>query len=339
MEKRLTEIDYLRALACLAVIVVHISAGYLFLGTTGELTRIMLLFLNRALIFVVPAFLFITGLVLTYLYQKREFNYFPFLKRRLGGVLFPYFFWAIIFYTFFISQGIYGFSLSFFLKKLLYGDLVYHFYFVILIVQFYLLFPLLRGLLQKYNSFLMLVIFLLGNVLFMKYIYFPYVDRFFLQYLCFFVFGCYFALNYQKTKKKVYRLRFPITVLYLLLSILLADQFYRYEFLHEAGSGFAANVLWLIFSLGAILFYYNLAHTLADSNLVRLKKFLGFVGDNSYYFYLSHPLFLMLTQKVITFRLIPSTTLNFLVTLFLVTGAVLLTAFPYQKVKRKLFFG
>jgi peptidoglycan/LPS O-acetylase OafA/YrhL len=337
MGERLVEIDYLRAIACISVIIVHITAGYLFLDTTGELTRLVFLFLNRALVYVVPAFLFISGLVLTYNYQHKTFNYFQFITKRTKNIIMPYFFWTVIFYVIFVQQRVYEFSLAFFLEKFFLGDLVYHLYFIVLIIQFYLLFGIFKWLFQKYNSFLLLVTMFVLNVLFMKYIYFPYVDRFFMQYLCFFALGCFFATNYQQLKKHMYSYRYISLVAYLVLSILLAQQFYANVILQKAGNPFRANLLWLLFSLVAILFYFSLALVLARSNLGKSKSFLLKVSDSSYYIYLGHPLMLMVAQKVITYPLVPSTTLNFLLTLVFVLGTVLPAAFLYQTQKRKWF--
>ena len=337
MGTRLSEIDYLRAMACLSVVIVHITAGYLFLETTGELTRLILLFLNRALVYVVPAFLFISGLVLTYNYQNKTLNYFTFISKRIKNIIIPYFFWTVVFYVIFVQQRVYEFSLPFFLEKLFLGDLVYHLYFVVLIIQFYLLFGVFKGLFQKYNPFILLVTMFIFNVLFMKYIYFPYVDRFFMQYLCFFALGCYVASNYQQIKMKIYSYRYILAVVYLVMSALLAQQFYANVILQKTGDPFRANLLWLLFSLVAILFYFSVALVIARSDFAKLKNFLRQVSDSSYYIYLGHPLMLMVAQKVITYHLVPSTTLNFLLTLVFVLGTVLPAAFLYQTQKRKWF--
>ena len=336
MKERLTEIEYLRAIACFSVILVHITAGYLFLDTTGTVSKILLLILNRALTYVVPAFIFISGLVLSYNYQDKTVDYFKFIKKRIKNIAVPYFCWTAIFYLIFIQQRIYKVSFAFFLEKLFLGDMVYHLYFVVIIIQFYLLFGVFNRLFKKYNPLFLLVLMVILNVLFMKYVYFRYVDRFFMQYLCFFALGCYFAGNYQQIKKKIYRYKYILAISYLAMSLLIAQRFYEHVILQNAGNAFLDNLLWLLFSFIAILFYFCLALLLASSNLGRFKSFLQKVSVSSYDIYLGHPLMLMVAQKIITYHLVPSTTINFLLTVLFVGGTIVSAAFLYQAQKRKL---
>lgn len=333
MGKRLAELDYLRAIACLAVIIVHVSAGYLFLETTGFSTKLVLLFLNRSLVFVVPVFLFLSGLVLTYNYQGKKINYPLFIKKRAQSLLGPYFFWMVIFYGLFVQQGFYKFSPTFFAKQFFLGDLVYHLYFVVLIMQFYLLFGVFQSLFAKFKAGTLFLIMFVGNVLFMKFIYFPYVDRFFLQYLCFFALGCYFGSDYLQIKNKIYKGKYLWALLYFCLSGLVAWQFYGQILLQKSGNAFLSSLLWLLFSLVAILFYFSLALALAKSKWTYLQNFLNKVSKGSYSIYLSHPLVLMLASRLITPSLVSSTTLNFLATLFFVGGVVISATFIFQKIK------
>ncbi|HBD64462.1 MAG TPA: hypothetical protein DC038_08515, partial [Clostridiales bacterium] len=67
---KLYELDYMRVIACLAVIIVHITA----IGTTdyiqGSLPHIVILILNRSLKFTTPIFIFLSGLTSFYSYRK-----------------------------------------------------------------------------------------------------------------------------------------------------------------------------------------------------------------------------------------------------------------------------
>jgi len=330
MTERIDEVDYLRALACLFVVLIHTTADYIFLDTAGHLTKTAFLFVNRALTFAVPAFIFISGFVLAQRYLKRDFSYPLFLKKRLTHIIVPYFGWTLVYYLYFIQQNIYGFSLSFFLQSLFLGKMVYHLYFVVLIVQFYLLFGVFRGLFQRYSSHLLMLVFLVINILFMKYGYFQYADRFFLQYLSFFTFGIYFSLNYHSFKEKICYYRSKLALGYVLLSIILALQYYQITMLKRVSDGFLYNLSWLFFSSLAIAFFFSVAISLQNTKLTAVKKFLLKLSDASYLIYLSHPLMLMFAQKIISHDLIPSTTLHFLCTLVFVLGTVLPITFFYR---------
>lgn len=330
MNTRLEEVDYLRAITCLCVVLIHVTANYLFLDTAGTVTKMGFFFVNRAVVFVVPAFIFISGFILAQRYQNREFAFFPFLKKRLKYILLPYLGWTLFYYLLFVSQNIYDFSLRFFLKSILLGDMVYHLYFVVIIVQFYLLFGVFRWLFQKYSAHVLMAIFLLMNILFMKYVHFQYVDRFFLQYICFFAFGIYFSINYQLISSKICYYRSKLAVAYVLMAIFMAWQFYSIMILKEDYNGFLYNLSWLAFSLLAIVFLYSIAVSLQKSKLTALKNFLYRVSGGSYLIYLSHPLMLMVAQRFLKYEFIPSTTLHFLCTFVFVLGTVLPATFFYQ---------
>ena len=280
---------------------------------------------------------FISGFVLFQRYREGDFAYFPFLKKRLRQIVLPYFLWTLFYYGLFVVRNIYPLSFRFFLQKLLLGDLVYHLYFVVLIVQFYLLFGIFRWLFQKYSSHFLLLGFFLINVLFMKYVYFSYADRFFIQYSTFFALGLYFAVNYQNIKEVLGRFQavLLLAVAYLAVSVLLAQQYEKMYVLQQGVNSFLYNLLWLFFSVLAIVFYYSIALLLQNSPWTALKSFLARLSDGSYLIYLSHPLVLMLAPRVIKAEHIPSTALHFLCTLVLVLGTVLCVLF-YRSLKSKL---
>lgn len=335
MTEKLEEVDYLRAIACLFVVFIHTTADYIFLDTAGSLTKTAFLFVNRALTFAVPAFIFISGFVLARRYLQRDFSYLLFLKKRLKHIIVPYFCWTFVYYLCFIQQNIYGFSLSFFLKSLFLGDMVYHLYFVVLILQFYLLFGVFRGLFRRYSAHLLMLVFLLINILFMKFGYFQYADRFFLQYLSFFTFGIYFSINYQSFKEKICYYRSKLAIGYVLMSLFIAQQYYQITILKRVYDGFLYNLSWLLFSLLAIVFFFGLAVSLQNTELTAVKKFLLKLSDASYLIYLSHPLMLMLAQRIIRHEFIPSTTLHFLCTIVFVLGTVLPATFFYRALNLK----
>lgn len=336
MKDRLVEADYFRAIACIAVVVVHVSSTYLVLGTTGNLTKMFLLFGNRALSYVVPAFIFISGFVLAHNYHNKEFTYLPFIKKRLKALLIPYFFWAGFYYLLHALNKSYAFSIEVFLKKLLLGDINYHLYFVLIILQFYLLFGLFNWLFKKFSAHYLLVVMLVINVLFMKYFRFWGVDRFFMQYLSFFALGFYFFKNYEMIKDKICKYRYVLAVGYILMTVVVAQQFYQHVLLMNPYDVFQDNLLWSIFSIIAILFYYYLALVIKRSNFPRLKSILGKVSAGSYYIYLSHPCILMIAERIFNYTYIPSTIINFLLALLFILGIILPLTFIYQSRKRVL---
>jgi len=128
--------DAFRGLAIIAVVAIHAIPWRSYWDYR-------ILVYRQLLDFAVPAFIFISG----YWSSKKTLqsfkDYKKFLARRLARVLIPYFFWSFIFLGRAAMKSddidMYGMVL-----KLLTGGASFHFYFVVMITQFYLMTPVLQ---------------------------------------------------------------------------------------------------------------------------------------------------------------------------------------------------
>ncbi len=143
------ELDAFRGLAFAAVVLQHAIGIYNRRGGLTVWDKWVTAGLFNLVKFAVPAFLFLSGLVLFYNHYQ-QLNYRRFLVKRFREVIIPYLCWSF-FYTFFYLRRwpvtpdfyyTYG-------QNVLLGKAGYHLWFIILIIQFYLLFPFLRCLFQK----------------------------------------------------------------------------------------------------------------------------------------------------------------------------------------------
>lgn len=335
MKKRIDEINVLRAFACLSVVLVHISAipvstlrrSYVLMGFTV---------LNRAVKYTTPAFIFMSGLLLVYIYKDREFNYFKFLKKRLKSTLIPYFIWTVIYYAYFIKRGYYVFSLEFFMENLLLGKMSFHLYFIVTITQFYFLFGLIRYLFRKYNPHILLVGSFVINVLVIKYVHFKYTDRFFLQYIFFFTLGGYISIYIESFKAIIKKYKYPILLGHGGIVAYYAYQYYQYQFLQRSVDGFIVNMTWFIFSFISIVSLYGIAVWVTNRYKLLYKGFKE-VSKASYYIYLSHPLVLTISNSFLKKVGILSISLRFVLNLIIVTGTVVSIAIIYTRIKETYF--
>ncbi len=144
MEKRYANFDYLRGLAILAVVTIHVTAPTAVESVTSSII------MNQAARFGVPVFIFLSGwgLTVSNSYQ-RSGNYFTFLKKRLGKLLPAYLLWNLIYlvFRFFIQEERIAFGEA--VEGLLRGTNAPHLYFVPLIALFYLAYPFLQKLGKK----------------------------------------------------------------------------------------------------------------------------------------------------------------------------------------------
>ncbi|MBM7865187.1 acyltransferase family protein [Heliobacterium gestii] len=138
------EIQALRGVAFLGVALQHTLGAFIHRPdlTRGDAVAYAFLFTLAKL--AVPAFVFITGMVVLYNYYD-QLDYPRFLWRRIQEILIPYLAWTV-FYSFYAgpppeSAVSWARDLA---RNLLTGDGSYHLWFVVMIFQFYLLYPIFR---------------------------------------------------------------------------------------------------------------------------------------------------------------------------------------------------
>ncbi|MNM92014.1 putative poly-beta-1,6-N-acetyl-D-glucosamine export protein [compost metagenome] len=152
---RIDELDLVRAFCVLAVITVH-ATSYATAQLTESKYFILYNFLNIFSQFGTPTFIAMSGFVLFYNYCDRPLNrelLTGFYRKRLVNILLPYFIFSLFYFC--LIQVAKGSPIQFnmiveFIEKLITGKAYTHLYFVFITVQFYLLFPLILMLFNKY---------------------------------------------------------------------------------------------------------------------------------------------------------------------------------------------
>lgn len=206
--KRRVEISVLNTLFCLIVIFIHIISYPVaaFSANTPEYNVVMIPW--RLCSFVVQGFVMLSGVKL-FLNKKENLSFGAYLKGRIKGVIVPYSVCFAVYYLCFFLVYDYTFDAGFILKKFITGDLVCHLYFIPIIFQFDLLFPLWRRLVGKCSPKAVIPIAILFSMAMESF--FPcllgkiflgfnfiYNDRLFTTYLSYWLIGCYIGKNYDK---------------------------------------------------------------------------------------------------------------------------------------------
>lgn len=150
-KERLPEIGVLRGLAFAAVVLQHTIAHYSIVPGITLADGVLLSLLLLAAKFAVPVFIFITGLVLFY-NDEGTFSYKIFFSKRFKEVVVPYVIWSTLFEIaslFSTAGGWNRDTLLLYGQKLLTGKASYHLWYIAMIIQCYLLFPLLRKVIRR----------------------------------------------------------------------------------------------------------------------------------------------------------------------------------------------
>lgn len=281
---KLYELDYIRFIACLAVMIVHITAtgvtGYIH----GSFPHLVTLLVNKSLKFTTPIFIFISGVTSFYSYRKKEFKYFSFLKRRLAKVLVAYLLWCIIYYEAYIKIGYYTWDMNFLITSVLQGTMSYHLYFVIIIVQMYVVGPLFYYILRNTDKKVtVLMVAAVITLLSAEFIRFELSDRLFLKYVVFYMLGIYVTLERDLFLSFIGRHKTHVAAGYLTTGLA-----YTVVSYYDMS---ISTFVWFFYSIASVFFVYYVGLVMKEL-FSKYYSFIKLFGQSSYYIYLMHPLVL-----------------------------------------------
>jgi len=245
--------NLLRLLSIIAVIFIHATSTWEvnFSHTLDYFSNSFLgVILNQVTRFSVPVFIFLSGYGLTkkyglYSYDSIEknvdFSIKEFFKRRFSKIGIPFLFFTILFlglnkkfhflFTTEFPQNIFLLSSTLF-EKLFITGADYHFYFFIIILELYLLFPLLRKIKYQKSIF---VVFLIIHVLYTSPTHLLFqvlsIERpklpssLFVYWILYFYSGMLFAQHEKTIRQLLYKMKKTV---YLIFTISLFLVFYDY---------------------------------------------------------------------------------------------------------------
>lgn len=287
---RLQEFDLLRAIATLTVIGIHVTAAYVYTSMWGCLA-------NQFARFAVPFFLIMSGFLLFNAdLHGHSFSTSDFYRKRFRKILWPYFLWSLFYCCLagFMGTDLLA-SLLQLSAQLIWGTAYYHLYFVVIIIQLYLLYPLLyRWLLNAPRRCLLTTLVLtlgcqimlnmhtLGQLALPPQLNNLYLV-FFPVWIFFFAFGMYAAL-FNESWSKFFKTRRWLWGLIWLgsFSLLLADGYAHNTY----GSSSRPTVI--LYTLCSYFFFYSLALHYKG----HFRKTINWIARQSFLIYLLHPFIL-----------------------------------------------
>ncbi|WP_064091889.1 acyltransferase [Rossellomorea aquimaris] len=164
----ITEIHFLRAIACLLVLLVHVSGSFYY--EHGEQYNEFTLFVNQISRFGTPMFALISAFLLCYQTKMKGFNLNRFISSRFTKIGLPFLFWSVfylVFMYFVQDSNPLETGKRLFLVNFAFGNSFYHLYFMSIVFQFYLLFLVLQLFRSKKSWTFLLIISIIINVYFL----------------------------------------------------------------------------------------------------------------------------------------------------------------------------
>jgi probable poly-beta-1,6-N-acetyl-D-glucosamine export protein len=311
-----SEINYLRGFAILSVISIHVSTYYTQMETINLLTTLYIT-IDTLSLFAVPAFIFISGFVL-YNNYSIKFKIKQYFFRRFKSIVPQY----IIFSTFYMMiASVYGskisgkslnLGISDILNRYFTGEAAYHLWFFILIIQLYILYPLILiiyNYLKAKNkvSLFLIATFVLG-ILFSSYDVLELRNKapLFVGYLFYFVIGMFTRSNYEFIRLKFFLSKYIfwmciiLIVGTLLINVDVANAHFSLN-LFNFDSIFAQ--IWKILLSTISVLYFTVIITFILYISIYLSKseslsFIDKIGSYSFAIYLLHAFFIYLVVLI-----------------------------------------
>lgn len=308
---RKNEISLINIALCFCVIFIHAASSILGKLDLASWQYAVVMSVWKLSSCAVPGFFFLSALKLSLGADKSDFSYIRYILSRIKRVWLPYAAAVIVYFLYFVHYGYMTFDIPEAVKLLFDGNMSAHFYFVVAVMQFYLLAPLWRWLAKKLDDPLFAVIaILLASLLgllfgqyLVDFIYvfykggvFPYSDRVFTTYILWWVMGLAAGRHYERIKASLTKHIAPITVLFAFSA--LHNVFLTY--VHNTGKTW---VYWLdtahsFYVICAVMFMLALSVRLSET-LFASSRPIRYIDRASYSIYLWHPLALYISDTVI----------------------------------------
>jgi poly(3-hydroxybutyrate) depolymerase/membrane-bound acyltransferase YfiQ involved in biofilm formation len=346
--RRIHEIDFARVITAASVVAVHAISATLFLqltplGNDLQTLSYHILHFNREL------FMFVTGLVLVYVYYGKTYSKSAYYLKRVGTVVIPYVLWSVIY----IKLYTYSSGIDFFKTlgyDLLTGNASFQLYYIILTIQFYAVFPFFLYFFKKVVnhpwivlsvSFVIQVIFYYFDFHFLEsgqlantsrfwYEVSKYNNAIFFFYEFFFILGAFTAVNLGKIKSFLIKYGKIMLLVYPTMLSIFCWHYLQQVLVYGESSGYASSVLqpiMVVYALITIIFIGWLVVLWGEHKPKPiLSNVISTLAASTFGIYLVHPIFLTIYTTYILPHVgfIPLFPQTILVYLFTIVGSTLL---------------
>jgi len=333
-KQTIAPLNHFRGMAILGVLMVHATSQSVASLTgnsayAGELFFYTLC--NTLALFCVPAFVFLTGVMLFYHYFDKTMSagaWRAFYYKRVLYLVIPYVVATFIYHTgvFFVlrHEPMAWSSMSRYVTefgaKLLNGTGYSHLYYVLITIQLYLLFPVIRALLLKWRGLIAWLIVAgfavqWGFYGFHRLIaHFPAKGTIAFSYFAPFLLGAWVGIYYERVRGWLQPRRHAtlagvgraaVWIVWACSAVLLTVVWYKTRLYNHALHPLLYEAGYSLFTYTTILVLLYTVHYWADKRGQERRSLLNELGTLSFGIYLVHPGFLLLYRK-----LSPSVSMN-----------------------------
>lgn len=300
--KNIEAVYFLRTFAMLSVVLIHTIGAYYtsFEMDSGAFQKYH--YLSRTLRVEKGIFIMLTGLVFFYSYAQKRWtkdNLLDYYKKRFMFIIVPYIVWASI-YEFYAHYRLgREFVIGDVISRIVQGESYYQLYFIFIIVQIYMILPLLIWVSQRF-SFIKQYLWLFGILIQFAYFVIQSVfdltsSHIFLSNMSYLLLGGWIGLHYETQKAKGKKI-IPTSILGVITLIMGSSLFYLHYYGYMLQEITVTGTLYTLTEISYLVigsyFFYKLAEKFAATGSNRMIGTVKHFAVYSFAFYLIHPLIL-----------------------------------------------
>lgn len=328
-KKRIPEISSYEVILCFFVVMIHLLSESIVHYPKGTIAYALCFSVQRIITFAVPGFVMSAGIKFANKYNTEKFKYSSFLWGK-RTIIIPYIFWAVVYYLYFaFYKKFYIFSFSNLFKIILDGSISAQFYFVIFMIQIYLLSPLFLFYCKRLNplkGISIAAIITLVSVLVTQNV--NKSNTFFTNYFLYWIIGYYIGTNFENIINNLKDKKILI-----ICSALIIATVHTYISYRKFSYGFQSPVCEMV----KVVF----CAWLPVSFLIMIPKFINkftkILAPTTFYIYLIHMLILIETQYILDRFVISSIPARFLITSIITYSASIIFSLIYKRLKKQFF--
>ncbi len=311
---RIEEINYLRGFGVLAVIAIH-TTGYFTVVKEFNSLVLVNLWADIFSQFAVPLFILISGFVLAKNYSE-NFSLRDFYRKRVRSIIPQYLLFSSLYTAFnnwaVIQNSSIGTNIALLLKNIWRADASYHLWFFSILIQFYILYPLIIKLYTVFKrrdrAELFIVLLLIIQILFMVGLHTPYLSGIrinLIGFLFYFGLGIYGVDHFDRLRKGfrrqtllLFTMSIALTIGTSFFIIIGLTTGYRYSSI-PAYFFMGAELVYPIFRVITFLLLFNVSRILLENRKSLMAKVINKIGNYSFGIYLIHIFFNQSAIKIL----------------------------------------
>lgn len=296
--KNQNEITVMNCIFCMIVMFIHVSSIAVSTASKETVYYFLLVSASRSSAFVVQGFVFLSSFKL--FCNKIQPQYIPYVLGKVQKIYIPYLIWNTIYYFNFMLHGYFQFFITDLITYCVNGTLSSPFYFVVFIMQFYILLPLWW---KIYSSFSPLIVIpisffltLYSSEIIQKLHYmafdknFNYPDRIFITYLLYWTLGAYVAKYRDKLLPLLAKKYLVITLIYCFFATVNIG--FYYNLVRFGNFSPIIHLVLVCYCVSAIAFFLCL------SQKIPLTKSIQHLSNVTFAIYLNHCFILFYVDKL-----------------------------------------